>query len=211
MLILGINASPFTNVEEHNCAKMLHTALQAAEATGATVQTINLGQIPHDDGRRDEETHDLETRVSMLPTEGNLQEVVRAILQADGVIFVTPTRNFTASSRMLALLSWLQVTTDAPDYCLAGKVAAFMAGCEEDGGQSAIEKMMSPAVHMGFIVPPFANYFFNKFAQESEGDWQNTDRTLTGLNVRRMIQILNGEIYGKRTAEDWNDDEIGSW
>jgi multimeric flavodoxin WrbA len=212
MLILGINASPFTNVEEHNCAKMLYTALYAAAATGAAVYTINLDQIPHDDGRRDEEKYDLRKRISMLPKkEGNLRWIVEMILKADGVIFCTPTRNFTASSRILALLSWLQITTDAPDYALAGKVAAFMAGCEEDGGQSAIEKMMSPCVHMGFIIPPFANYFFNKFAQESEGDWQTTDRTLTGLNVRRMIQILNGEISGKRTAEDWNDSDIGSW
>lgn len=210
MLILGINASPFTNVEEHNCAKMLSTALKAAEATGATTELIHLGQIPHDDGRREEELFSLEDRVARLPGD-ELKYVVNGILAADGIIFGTPTRNFTASSRMLALLSWLQVTTDAPDYALAGKVTAFMAGCEEDGGQSAIEKMMSPCVHMGLIIPPFANYFFNKFAQESEGDWQTTDRTLTGLNVRRMIQILRGEISGKRSAEDWNDDEIGSW
>jgi multimeric flavodoxin WrbA len=117
MLIIGINASPFTDINKHNCAKMLNTALKAAEATGAEVETINLGQVPHDDGRRDEEKYTLNERVDMLPAA--IQGIVRAILRADGVIFVTPTRNFTASSRMLALLSWLQVTTDAPDYALA--------------------------------------------------------------------------------------------
>ncbi len=208
--ILGINASPF---RKGNVAQMLLTALKAAEQTGATTRIIHLGDIPHDDGRREEKTYPLKERIAHLPRRGNLQGVVEAILAAHGVIFATPTRHFTTSSCMSALLSWLQVTTDAPDYALAGKVAAFMAGCEEDGGQSAIEKMMSPCVHMGMIVPPFANYFFNKNMAKgaSEGDWQETDRILTGLNVRRMIQILRGEISGQRTAKDWNNSEIGSW
>jgi multimeric flavodoxin WrbA len=211
MLILGINASPFTNVQEHNCAKALFTALSAAKQTGAQTKLINLEDIPHDDGRRDEETHSLQERVAMLPAKGNLRKVVKEILRADGIIFATPTRNFCASSRVLALMSWLQVTTDAPDYALAGKVGAFMSVCEEDGGQSANEKMFSPANHLGMIIPPFCSYFFNKFVGESEGNWQETDRTLVGLNVRRMIQVLNGEIRQKITPDMWNDDEIGNW
>jgi hypothetical protein len=108
---------------------------------------------------------------------------------------------------MLALLSWLQVTTDAPDYALKGKVAGFMAVCEEDGAQSANEAMVSPTNHMGLIIPPFCTYFQNKFAKKSEDDWQETDQTLVGLNVRRMVQVLRGEIK----VGDWNDGRIGSW
>jgi hypothetical protein len=113
---------------------------------------------------------------------------------------------------MMALMSWLQTHTDYPEYKLAGKVGAFMSICEEDGAQNANMAMLGPANHMGIIVPPFCTYFFNKYAQgSSEGDWQETDRVLIGLNVRRMCQILRGEISSKRTAEDWNDDEVGSW
>lgn len=208
MLVLGINASPFRN---GNVAQCVTTALDAAKKTGAKTRLIHLGQIPHDDGRRDEENYDLETRIAMLPT-AKLREVVGTILKADATIFGTPTRNFCASSRVLALMSWLQVTTDAPDYALAGKVGAFMSVCEEDGGQSANEKMFSPVNHMGMIIPPFCSYVFNKFATETEGDWSNTDRTLIGLNVRRMLQILKGQIDpSKITPDMWNDDEIGSW
>jgi hypothetical protein len=74
--------------------------------------------------------------------------------------------------------------------------------------------MLSPVSHLGLIMPPFPAYFYNKFAEESEGDWQETDRVLTGLNVRRMCQILRGEIApppGGFTAEMWQDDEIGNW
>ncbi len=211
--IVGINASPFQN---GNVANMLVTALRAAgELVDTEVNMIHLGQIPHDDGRRHEEVYDLETRIAMLPDEGRLPDIVRAILAADGIIFATPVRNFTASSRMLALLSWLQVTTDAPDYCLAGKVGAFMSACEEDGGQSANEKMFSPANHMGLHIPPFCSYFYNKnmAGGSSEGDWQTTDRVLVGRNVRRMCQILKGHIVPPRaglTPEMWND-ESNSW
>lgn len=213
LFILGINASPFTDVAEHNTARLVNTALSAAENTGAEVELIHLGQIPHDDGRRDEERYRLKRRIRMLPKDGKLRSIVRKILHADGIIFGTPTRNFTASSRMLALMSWLQITTDAPDYALAGKVGAFMSACEEDGGQSANEKMFSPTNHMGIAIPPFGSYFYNKYAQESEGDWQETDITLTGMNVRRMCQVLRGELTpppGGFTAEMWND-ETDSW
>ena len=210
MLVLGISGSQFTDPTVHNAAKALHTALMAAKDAGAQVDTINLPMdFPHCDGRREEETFDLHGRIDRLPHYGRLKQTVRAILAADAVIFAGPTHNFSADSRTLALMSWLQVTVDAPEYPLAGKVAAFMSVCEEDGGQNANEKKFSPANHLGFIVPPFCSYFYNKFASESEGNWQETDRRLVGLNVVRMLKILRGELRNL-TAEEWNDSESSS-
>ncbi len=211
-LIVGINASPFT---DGNTANILAATLLAAEETGARAKIMHLGDIPHDDGRRDESRYELYKRVDMLPTRGGLRTIVRTILKAEGIIFATPTRNFTASSRMLALLSWLQVTTDAHEYELAGKVGAFMSVFEECGGQSANEAMFSPSNHMGLAIPPFCSFFFDKKKDRvSEGSWMETDKTLVGLNVRRLCQILRGELVpppGGFTAKMWNDSRIGSW
>lgn len=212
--IVGINGSPYDN-EDANTAKALRTALSAAEQTGATTKFIHLSlQLPHHDGRRPEEA-DYEDRVTeLLPDRGGLREVVAEILKADGVIFATSTNCFTANTRILALLAWLQTNVDAPDYRLGGKVAAFMSVCEEDGGQNANLAMLGPANHLGFGIPPFCTYFYNKLATESEGDWQETDRVLIGLNVRRQAQLNRGEIKVVPTYEMWNNTSIGeenSW
>ena len=176
--VLGINCSFF---DGGNVAQVLSTALAAAKESGALTKVIHLGDIPHHDGRREEETHSLKERVARLPQEGDLQKVVKEILRADGVIFATPVHWFNMSSRLLALLSWLATTTDAPDYALEGKVAAVMAVCEEDGAQSANEKMVSALIHLGFIIPPFCTYFFNKSsAHKSEGGWQLEDQPRVG-------------------------------
>lgn len=211
--IIGINGSPF---DDGNAAKRIKGALSAAEQTGAKVRFIQLGQIPHHDGRRPEGMT-FEERINDAlpqPDHSGLQEVIEEILQADGVIFGTSTNCFTATSRMLALFAWLQTNVDAPDYRLGGKEAAFMSVCEEDGGQNANMAMMGPANHLGFGTPPFCTYFYNKFASESEGDWQDTDVTLVGLNVRRRCQLNRGEIKVVPTYKMWNDHRIsgpGSW
>lgn len=204
--IVGINGSPFP---DGNVAQHLRTALSAAEQTGAETVMIHLDpmRFPHHDGRRPEDAPFAERIGELLPDRGGLREVVVAILAADGVIFASSTQNFTATSQMLALFSWLQTNVDAPEYRLAGKVAGFMSVCEEDGGQNANAAMFNPASHLGFSMPPFCSHLYNKFARESEGDWQKTDHVLLGLNVRRLAQIFRGEIL----VGDWDDDRIGSW
>jgi multimeric flavodoxin WrbA len=93
-----------------------------------------------------------------------------AILEANTVVFGTPTRWFNVSASMKDLIDKLP---EAPDYPCDGKTAFFVAVCEEDGAQQAINQMMAPLNHMGFWIPPYACYIYNiNMAEKSEGQWQ---------------------------------------
>lgn len=191
IIVVGINGSPF---KEGNVATILGQVLAGAAEPGVSTKMIHLEEIPHHHGRREEDCPFRE-RISRLPQEGNLPLVVSEILEADGVIFATPVHCFNMSSRLLALLSWLSTATDAPDYALKGKVAACISVCEEDGAQGANEKMISMLLHLGFIMPPFCSYFFNKHsAALSEGLWQEGDLVTIARNVIQMIKLVEG-IY----------------
>ena len=105
----------------------------------------------------------------------------------------------------MTLLGWLMVTTDAPEHVLQGKAVAAMSVCEEDGAQQANNAILAPLNHMGCILVPFANYFRNRHAfQKSEGNWQETHRRLIGLNVVRLVKLLDGR------QGNWLDSSL-SW
>ncbi|MBX4187403.1 MAG: NAD(P)H-dependent oxidoreductase [Candidatus Doudnabacteria bacterium] len=200
--ILGINGSPF---KKGTTAKVLKTALLAARETGASsVRTFHLrGDIPHCDGRREEHLS-LRQRIARVPTRGNLRAVIKAIIQADGVIFATPTHSFSMSSRIKAVIDWLMVTVDAPEYALKGKIAGLMAVCESDGASSAGQHMQYPLDHLGFAFPAYtSHYYYNKSsAATDEGDWQRRGQAIVGRNVVRQIQINRGQ----KKPGDWEDD-----
>jgi len=210
MLIVGINASPFDDPHntEHDTARVLKEALAAARECSATeIDWIHLPEdLPHCDGRREETRYSLEERIQRLPKKGSLEETIRRMIAADGILLCGPTYTFSAESRTCALLAWCEITTDYPEYCLKGKVAGLISVCEEDGGQSANERKFSPCNHMGMIIPPFCSHFYNKHASKSEGDHQKYGHILVGRNVARMIRILQGEIL----PQDW-DDFSASW
>jgi multimeric flavodoxin WrbA len=198
--VLGINGSPYIHGTTWGA---LEVAMNAAKESGAEIQlvhAVDYVKVFHD-GRRDEHVP-LLGRIGRLPCD-ELKELIHLILEADALIIATPVNAFGPHARIMTLLSWLQTTTDAPDYALNGKVAGLVAVCEEDGAQSAMEKMLSPLIHLGFIIPPFCTYFFNKNAKESEGDWQETDQELVGRNVVRLARMVAG-------AGDWND-ASNSW
>jgi multimeric flavodoxin WrbA len=93
-----------------------------------------------------------------------------AILENDVVVFGTPTHWFNVSALMKALIDRLP---EAPDFPCDDKTAFFLAVCNEDGGQQAINQMMAPLNHMGFWIPPYACYIYNSnMAEKSEDHWQ---------------------------------------
>jgi multimeric flavodoxin WrbA len=206
LFVLGLNASPF---KKGTTAQVLKTALAAARETGAsTTRTIHLrDDIPHCDGRREEHLS-MRQRIARLPKRGNLRAIVKAILRADGVVFATPTHSFTMSSRIKAVIDWLIVTIDAPEYALKGKVAGLMPVCESEGASSAGKHMQYPLAHLGFAFPPYTSHFyFNKSsATTDEGNWQERAKAIIGRNVVRQIRINRGEIR----PGNWEDD-TNSW
>jgi multimeric flavodoxin WrbA len=184
--ILGVCASPF---KLGNTASVLKVAMEAIEQADPSVE-LKMIYLPEDfprhDGRRDEEKFSLKQRIAKLSTQGDLRKTVRAIMEADGIIFATPARNFGAEPRMMELFSWLMTTTDYPEYPLDRKVASFMTVCEEDGGQASNAQMWSPATHLGFIADK--SLYFNKFAKESEGNWQVEDQPEVGTSLLELVK-----------------------
>jgi multimeric flavodoxin WrbA len=93
-----------------------------------------------------------------------------AILETDTIVFGTPVLWFNVSALMKELIDGLP---EGPDYPCEGKTAFFVAVCDEDGGQQAINQMFAPLNHMGFSIPPYACYFYNNnMAEKSEDQWQ---------------------------------------
>ncbi|HLC45034.1 MAG: hypothetical protein A2722_03205 [Candidatus Doudnabacteria bacterium RIFCSPHIGHO2_01_FULL_50_11] len=135
----------------------------------------------------------------LFPEE--VKPLLRAIEEADGLILATPTWWSTPSDYIKILLNYLTIC-DYRNYCLRGKVAGFIAVCEEDGAQHANAIMQNAVTHMGMITPPFCSFFFNRNLKESEQNWQETDQALVGVNVVRMCKLLRGEVTGANW--DWN-------
>jgi multimeric flavodoxin WrbA len=95
---------------------------------------------------------------------------VEEIKKADAVVFVTPVHWFNVSHLMNELFYQMP---EGPKYPFEGKTAYFIAVCDEDGGQQAINQMFAAVNHMGFAIPPYAcNYYNNNMARKSEGQWQ---------------------------------------
>ena len=112
----------------------------------------------------------LELGIPICHLADGVERARDAVLAADMVVFGTPTRWFNVSASMKDLIDQLP---EAPDYPCHGKSAYFLAVCDEDGAQQAINQMMAPLNHMGFRIPPYASYIYNtNMADKSEGQWQ---------------------------------------
>jgi multimeric flavodoxin WrbA len=107
-----------------------------------------------------------------------------AILNANTIVFGTPVRWFNVSALMKELIDELPEGSEL-DYPCDGKTAFFVAVCDEDGAQQAINQMMAPLNHMGFWIPPYACYICNKnMAERSEDQWM-----LKGMpELRKRLQ-----------------------
>ncbi len=95
------------------------------------------------------------------------------LLSAKGVIFASPVHWFNVSVPMKNFIDSLTEFADEP-YKLEGKVAIFLATCNEDGGQQAINSMMIPLNYMGVLIPPFASLIHNlSMEKHGQDGWQN--------------------------------------
>lgn len=174
--ILGINGSPHI----HGIgSQLLNEVLVGAQHAGANTNLISLVE-----------------KIKEFPPENygkampdSLNDLSHLIKTADGIIFSTPVHWFNVSTLMKALLDFM-TPLEYPSFPLKGKIAGFIATCDEDGGQQAISLMAAALNHYGFIIPPWAMLFHNnKTAGQSEGKWQERDYQLLGKNVVKLITV----------------------
>jgi multimeric flavodoxin WrbA len=111
-----------------------------------------------------------------------IEPAYEAILKADVVVFATPTIWFNVSASMKQLIELME---EGPDFPCEGKAAFFVAACDEDGAQQAINQMMAPFNHMGFSIPPYAYYIYNNnMAEKSEDQWMLKGMAELGSRLR---------------------------
>jgi multimeric flavodoxin WrbA len=107
--------------------------------------------------------------IQIYHLQDGIEPAYEAILKADVVVFATPTKWFNVSALMKEFIDRME---EGPNYPCEGKTAFFVATCDEDGGQQAINQMFAPFNHMGFLIPPYACYFYNNnMAEKSENKW----------------------------------------
>ncbi len=123
--------------------------------------------------------------VPILHLSDGIRPAHHAILQTDVIVFGTPVHWFNVSALMKELIDGLP---EGPKYPCEGKTAFFLAVCDEDGGQQAINQMFAPLNHMGFAIPPYASYFYNNnMASKSEGKWMVKGMSELRLRLRAHI------------------------
>ncbi len=178
--ILGINGSPH---KEGFGSGLLVEALEQSSKEGAQTKIThlvdhNVGFFPGEYSAETPKGHD---------------ELFSLLEWADGIIFSSPVYWFSMSALMKNFIEHITSLEECRDFALEGKVASFIATCEEDGGQKVISDMAAPLIHMGLIIPPYSMLFHNRhMAEKSEKAWQKDDHRLVGANIVHMARILAG-------------------
>jgi multimeric flavodoxin WrbA len=175
-LILGINGSP---VKNSKVSKMLAEVLLAAKKRGTTVKQVNLSDykiLPH--------SGILNEKIYLEKTKDDMQKLQKLILQADGVVFATPTHWFHVSSLMKLFLDRL-TSLEHYNFLLEGKVTGFITYAPQGGGVNAAMNMMMITSQMGMLVPPYATVF-----DEGRNDkWLKPALGLLAKNMLSMIEL----------------------
>lgn len=127
-----------------------------------------------------------ETDIIYLSWRTNYRKEIRRMIAADGLVLATPVHWYNVSKEMKALIDEMP---DGPRYPFDGKPVMFIAVCNEDGGQQAINSMMAPLNGMGFVVPPYAGVFHNTSIRgHGEVGWQLADIKDMGKRLAAFIE-----------------------
>jgi multimeric flavodoxin WrbA len=176
-LILGVNGSPN---KKGYVAKLLATAMREAERRGAETKTVHLAdfKILPPSGK-------LNPKVYLETTKDGMPRLQRLVLEADGIIFATPTHWFNMSSLMKIFVDRLTALEDY-GFLLEGKAAGVISYGPQGGGFNAALSLAAPLIQMGLSIPPYGLIF-----DEGRRDgWVNDDLKLLAKNM--LLQISAG-------------------
>jgi multimeric flavodoxin WrbA len=182
ILIIGINGSPRKTGET---AKLLRMVLQSVEAHGGKTQLIHLIEknIKPCLG-----CYSADPKLCTFPCKqkDDMGELHQLLLEADGVVFGTPTYWFAPSGLMKNFIDRL-TCLEVNGFLLEGKVAGFIASAEESGGDEAMMALAETMNQMGLITPPYSTIFHSS---KYKSDWALKDGDLLGKNMVQMCRIF---------------------
>lgn len=186
--ILGINSSGQNGVTHKLLDIVLDAARTLPEKSGwddvqVTTDVISLRDL-HLPAMRTAQ------RVPAAPPDA-IRSLMDRLIAADGLVLASPTRWWGPNAVMQKFLEWMD-HVEAPHYQLKGKPLGIITGCEEDGGQAAINNMAAVCLHLGMIIPPHAAFFTNiNMANKSHEQWM-LHPGIVGDNVVNMCLLLLG-------------------
>ncbi len=176
IFILGVNGSPH---KSSHTARLLKITLSEAKRLGAKTQMIHLADykiLPHD-GR-------LNSKIYIEKTKDDMPELQKLVLDADGIVFATPTHWFNVSSLMKLFLDRL---TSLEDYAflMEGKAAGIITYGPHGGASASAMIVAMTALHWGMCLPPYAAVF-----DEGRKDkWVKDDCSLIAKNMIQYIKV----------------------
>lgn len=157
--ILGIGCSP--NGRGSLSSVLLNRALREAEKEGVNTMVVFLS-----------EGYDVE-------------KIQEKILEADGVIFATPTHWFNVSALAKEFIDKVMWRFSGDPWEIDGKPIAVMASCNEDGANQAIMNIVMPLNYCGFFLPPWCALIHNKsMPGHGEDGWQDDPEELCRQLIR---------------------------
>jgi multimeric flavodoxin WrbA len=186
VFILGVNGSPR---KDGRVARMLEKVLAAAKKREARVRTIHLVDhkiLPHS-GR-------LNQKVYIERTKDDMPALQRLVLEADGIVFATPTHWFNVSSLMKLFLDRLTCLEDYKIgnrnvFLLEGKIAGFVVYSPQGGGASTAAILMMTANQMGMLIPPYGA-IFDEGRRGAYDEWITKEYEVLGKNI---VQYVNAQ------------------
>ena len=195
--ILGINSSkreksnPATQHDSFSRI-LLKIGLDYVQNKYADVQTeiIDLGKykIEYEDGAYSSDENFCQ--MAYPTTQDDMLKLYPKMLEADGVIFASPTYWGYPSALLKSFIERLTVMDEISDdprrRRLQGKVAGAISVAKFDGSSRVAQDILSMANYLGFIIPPHSFAF-------------HTGRTTT--SVIEDDQDFEEDYYAKRNAE----------
>jgi len=132
---------------------MAKEVLSEARKLGAKVRLVHLANykiLPH--------SGKLGKRKFIENTKDDMPKLQDLVLQADGIVFATPTHWFNVSSLMKLFVDRL-TSLEEYGFLMEGKAAGFITYGPEGGALNPAMLLMITANQMGMAVPPYAAIF----------------------------------------------------
>lgn len=173
--ILLVNGSPRKG---GHLSQMLDGVKLCFEKRGVKTQTVYLAnhKILSPDGHLNE-------KIAVEKTRDDMPKLQRLALQADGIIFATPTHWFNVSSLMKLFIDRL-TSLEHHSFLLEGKVAGFIVYGPQGGALNAAMLLTMTANNMGMVIPPYSSIF-----DEGRGDkWIKKEYDVLAKNILQQIR-----------------------
>lgn len=167
---------------------MLRGVVVELRKKGARVKVVDLADYkisPHS-GR-------LDPKIYIEKTKDDIPRLQKLVLEADGIIFATPTHWFSVSSLMKIFLDRL-TSLEHYNFLLEGKTAGILTYGPQGGALNAAMGLLVIANQMGMIVPPYAMMF----DEGRKDSWTNSNEL--ALLAKNMLQQISAT---KKLALNW--------